>query len=338
MKKYILIVVFLATLIQTNLLAQQDIHSSYWDKSPTLFNPAAPILGYGKFSVFTGMRMQWLNVGSQAMRTNTALFQAKIGEGMDDGFFTIGTHFNNDQTGNGSIKTTGIAIPISYTVKLDRYRLLSLGVSPGMMNRTRNGNGTWGNQWVGTAFDQTLNSYENFAATSNFRFDLSAGLFYQQELQNRNRFYVGASVDHLIPYTNELLVDSKDELNYKYLLQSNLLLNSKNRFFSYQPGFYGSWQGGNYNFIGGVDIIYHAKERSRSLNFVEGIDFNFGIFYRYMDAIIGRFSYRNKGFEAGLSYDMTLSRFTRADKSVGAVELFLKFNFTKNNHSYDFRL
>ena len=106
---------------------------------------------------------------------------------------------------------------------------------------------------------------------------------------------------------------------------------------SYSPQLIASYQGGNYNIVGGMNFIYHIKERSRRLIYEDGIDFSLGVFYRYMDALIVQAAYRNEGFEVGLSYDANLSGLTRATKSFGAVELFLRFNLGEDASIYSFR-
>lgn len=332
---YVLIFGLLLTL---KSLGQQDDHASYWYKSPTLVNTGAPIIGYGKFSAFTAMRMQWFAVNGSPMRTNTFSFLAKIGEQIRDGYFTAGVNFHNDQTGNGSILTNSVSVPVNYTIRMRNDRFLSLGLSPGVMMRVISNRGTWGNQWTGTSFDQGIANGEGFTQMKSTFFDMNTGLFYQQFSGSGNLFLLGASVNHVIqPKYTPGSTFRTDEVKKQYGLQMSYLAHGKTRLFSYRPAMMASYQGGNYNILGGVEIIYHAKERSRSLIYEEGIDFNFGVFYRYLDALIGQFSYRNGGFEAGLSYDMTLSRLTRATKSVGALEVFLRFNFAKNNHSFDFR-
>lgn len=331
-------VLIFGILFSLKSLAQQDDHASYWYKSPTLVNTGAPIVGFGKFSAFTAMRMQWFTLNGSPMRSNTVSFLAKIGEQMRDGYFTTGINAHNDQTGNGSIQTTNLYVPINYTLRMKYDRFLSLGIAPGLMMRNVSNRGTWGNQWTGTNFDEAIANGEGFSQMKSMFFDMNTGIFYQQYSRQGNLLLLGASVNHVIqPKYTPSNTFRTDEVKQQFGIQMNYLMHGRTRLFSYRPGFYASYQAGNYNVLGGLEIIYHAKERSRSLIYEEGVDFNFGVYYRYLDALITQFSYRNAGFEVGLSYDMTLSRLTRATKSLGAVELFLRYNFAKNNHSFDFR-
>lgn len=333
MKKIILLAGLLAF---NNAFSQQDIHSSFWYKNSIQFNPATPFMGNGFVSVNTRMRMQWLTINGLGMRTNTASILAKINPRNSNGYFSTGINFFNDQTGNKTINTTSFAVPINYNLQFDRNTSLSIGLAPSLGIRSLSISGTWDQQWAGTSFNTELDSGEKRNLGSTTYFDLGAGFFYQKYFGEMNYFSGGVSVDHLLrpDYTTSLY--SSDNMNTRYLIHGGVQI-SANRVMSYAPQIMASYQAGNYNAIGGVNFIYHIKERSRRLIYEEGIDFTLGAFYRYMDALILQSSYRNEGFEVGFSYDVNISGLTRYTKSFGAVELFLRMNLGSDSQSYSFR-
>lgn len=330
------IVLLSSLLLSQTLFAQQDIHSSFWYKNTVQFNPATPYMGKGFVSLNTRMRMQWLTINGLGMRTNTASVLTKISPQGANGYFTTGVNFYNDQTGNKTINTTSFSIPLNYNMQMDRSTSFSIGFAPTLGSRFVDLSGTWDQQWSGTSFNESLDPGENRTQGSSMYFDIGSGMFYQKYFGEFNYFTLGASVDHLMrpDYVSNLY--STDNMNVRYMLHGGFQI-SANRVFSYSPQFMASFQAGNYNVIGGVNFIYHLKERSRRLIYEDGIDFTLGTFYRYMDALVLQSTYRNEGFEVGLSYDINISGLTRYTKTVGAVELFLRMNLGSDAQSYSFR-
>jgi type IX secretion system PorP/SprF family membrane protein len=302
-----------------------------------MVNAAAPVMGNGSMSFYSGMRMQWFTIDDASMRTNTAMFLAKLGEGSSNGFLSMGFNFYNDVTGDNAIKTNSFGIPVNFTLQVDRSLQVSIGISPKLTYRTIANSGTWDAQWNGKSFDDGISSGESLIISNGSYFDMQTGIFVKKVFSQKSRLMVGASLDHVAKPNSTSIGSFSDQLNRRYLLHSGLLIHGKSRLYSYQPSLYASFQGGHYNVLGGFECIYHAKEASRSLIFENGIDVSMAFMYRYMDALIFQLAYRTAGLEIGAGYEVNASKLTRATKSFGAGELFIRMNIGNNSHIYDFR-
>ncbi|PHR50055.1 MAG: hypothetical protein COA32_02670 [Fluviicola sp.] len=317
-------------------ISQQESHSSFWHESQVLINPAFTSESARNFKLFTDMRLQWLTVDGANMQTNNAYFSGRMLSGKN-GFFTLNALFSSDKTSR-KINTTSFSLPISYAIRTSRNSILSIGVAPKFFQRSTVNNGSWGNQWTGTSFDQSINSQESFLVNvGEYKLDFSSGLFFQTRFNRSNIFNLGLSLDHILRPTTHSLISSNENINMRLQLHSGAEFETRNRRLRVAPNAYMSFQGNHYFITGGSTFIYAIKEPSRSLIYEDGINMKFGIYYRYHDALLLQVAYQNEGFEIGFNYDSNISSLIPASSSVGAFQLYLSYSFGHLSRHYEFR-
>ena len=93
-------------------------------------------------------------------------------------------------------------------------------------------------------------------------------------------------------------------------------------------------QGENKEIIVGNTFKYYIKEDSKYTGIIQRTAVNFGVHYRYGDALIFAFSYdKRQQYSIGLSYDMNLSGVSRISGFSGGPEITFRYN-TANAYLY----
>ena len=319
----------LTLLLFTQVNAQQDFHSSLWYSSPSLLNPAATGTMDEDYTLFTNYRAQWLTALDLPFRTNQLSAEFKMGnETMNSGWFGSGVHFTNDATGDTKIMTNAVSIPINYVFEMQDDRLFSIGFKPGVINRSINTDfQTWDNQWNGISFDNTLLSNES-GARSYTRIDVGTGMYFKKMWRNRSKFDIGLAANHLnAPDAGYKTLITQTYRQYLFHTSANIAL--KNYRFMLSPQIIAFFQGPNRDIIIGSSIDFLLKEGSRRTTFRQQQTFGVGLNYRMNDALIVSMMLKMNGFQIGMSYDAALNVNRIPTKTVGAVELFLKYSWYK---------
>ncbi|MCU0328347.1 MAG: PorP/SprF family type IX secretion system membrane protein [Chitinophagales bacterium] len=175
MKKLFLIPLFLFGSV-LNILAQQDMAFSMYMFNPTFVNPAAA--GYQNRTVLSGLfRYQWAGIEG-APRSGYASIQGPFGSRNNMAYSAA---FKLDNIGN--FNNFGIDLSYAYRLRINEDEHLSLGLMGSLFflnhNRTN-----------ARVTDPDFTTAENVnKVLPNF----GAGIFF-----NTKRFFVGASVPHLL--------------------------------------------------------------------------------------------------------------------------------------------
>jgi type IX secretion system PorP/SprF family membrane protein len=324
------IVIVLSLLIVGQVSAQQDVHYSMWYSSPSLLNPAATATMDEDYTLFTNYRAQWLTALDMPFRTNSFSGEMKIGnEKLNSGWFGGGVHFTNDATGEAKIITNAVSIPINYVFEMTNDRLFSIGFKPGVINRSVNTSfQTWDNQWNGIAFDNSILANEASAGPYTV-FDIGAGAYFKKKWYNGSKFDVGLSANHLnAPDASfQTLIN---QTYRQYIIHTSASFKARKYRFMISPQIITMFQGPMRDIIVGSSIDFLLKEGSTRTTFRQSQTFGIGLNYRMNDALIASLMLKMNGFQIGLSYDAALNVNRQATRTAGAVELFLKYSFFKN--------
>lgn len=336
MKNYIFLIGVLFNVTQFSF-AQQDPHFSFWNVSPSLFNPATAGNSQGDLSIATNFRMQYLPIDGPAYRTNSVVIDSRIGKGsLSNGWFGTGITFYNDQSGDASLMTNMIKIPLSYTIEMNRENRIAIGASPGVLLQSFSGTQTWDNQWNGTDFNPSIPS-GSISAGSVVKFDIGAGLFYQYENSlSRNKIYLGFSGDHLLSQDISL-IGLNNPYYRKFTGHIGGQFEGGNGKYAFAPQAMFFMQGPNYSGTIGFQYISHMKQGSKRTDFVNGQDLTLGLHYRVNDGLIVQLGYLISGFDFGIAYDATISSLSRANKSFGGFEIYLRYQLNYSGSSHNFR-
>lgn len=311
------ILCFLLVLLTFGLRAQ-DIHFSQFNGS--LLNMTPGFTGFydGDYRVGAIYRSQWQSV---PVRYNTISLQGEKVISplkLQKDLIGVGVLFNSDRAGDARYGTTQAYLSGSYIIKSfqDTSIRLSLGLSAGWnqvgfdyskMN--------FDSQYDGEALNNGLGTNERFNYTVRNYFDLNFGFALQKKFENRSTFGFGFGFFHLTRPNYSFNGSGDSRLDYKFTntFTYNKILNARvdlvaEAMLSFQ---------GKYK-----EIIPHASLRyffDRSENkAVLG-----GLSLRAKDALIVRLGYSNKLMNAGIAYDINLSRFNAATNRRGGFEIFL---------------
>lgn len=309
--------------------AQEGKNFSMWYLNNLQHNPGA--VGACDFDMraFANFRYQYFTVTKKPFQTLSASFETKFLKAKKSkSHFGIGLSVINDMSGDGKYMVNDIKVPIAYHVYFNNNNSISLGLSPGVYQRSvQPGNLTWESQWTGYEFNRGI-SPEPIANQSGLNFDMGIGLFYKNQKSLSNKFYFGISARHVLQ--PKIGFNIGDNLARRYSFQFGLHHRFKLSNFGISPRVFAMKQGPNLNIIAGTNFDYYLREASSRTIFVTPKFFSFGVYYRYMDALIVNAQFSINGLSIALSYDANINSMLPTSKSVGALELAVSYDIILN--------
>lgn len=325
--KFILLTISLTTLLFAS--AQQGNNFSMWFKNNMQHNVAAVGTNDNDVKVFTNFRYQYFSVTEKPFQTISASVEAKVLRSYrKESYVGIGASFVNDMSGDGRYLVNNFKVPIAYHIYLNKVNSLSVGISPGIYQRTIGaGNFTWGSQWNGYEFDQSITPAEiRNASVSNF--DIGTGIFYKHQTSSSNKFYFGFSANHILQ--PELAFNIQDNLYVRYVGQFGMSHRFYQSDFGISPNALAVFQGPTSNIVVGTNFDYYLQDASLRTGFYTPNVFSFGIYHRFRDAIIANFQYSFNGMTIAVSYDSNINSMLPASSSVGGFEVGFMYDIIIN--------
>lgn len=327
MKKIITLITIIILTVSTR--AQQAYNSSVWMQSPALFNPGAMASGAEDYSFFTNCRLQYLAMDGMMMRTNTLSMGFKISDGAySKNNFGIGLNVVNDQSGDNKLMTNAITIPINYSIQMNDYNKVSLGVAPGVYLQSYDpSTQNWESDWNGNGFNGLIGDpifiNSNISRSSYGALNVNAGLHFQNTQRNKSKLYGGIALNHLsrqkINFTN-----TADKLYGQLVVNAGADLVTRRKDIRIQPQVMYFRNGPSNNFIMGVGCEHLLETGSTITNINKSKSFSYAAFYRWNDAVVATVNYKFKNFKIGLAFDANVSRLNSATSGIGAVEFYFK--------------
>lgn len=335
------IVFFIASLLTIQVSQAQDLHFSQTAQTPLLINPAAAGVFDGWERAIINHRNQWLGAGTQFMSTAVAvdanLWKSEIQN--DRPHLGVGLMFFNDVGGdskfghqNGSLTVSGI-LPMGRT-----GHIISAGIQGGIGQRKADiSNISFLNQWDGTQFDQNIVSGEANTLSSFTYLDASAGLYYvydggQNTFARDNDFklQIGFSGYHLNRPALRYISGSGDRLHTKWVGHVGVISDIAGSPWAIDGSALQFIQGGHYETLLGLMLRYRFQNGTKITGLNQNAFVGFGLYSRIKDGIIPSVMVDWKGFQFGMSYDVTLSALRKAYRG-GSLEFSL--SFTNLDHS-----
>lgn len=327
MKKIITLITIIILTVSAS--AQQAYNSSVWMQSPALFNPGAVASGAEDYSFFTNCRLQYLAMDGMMMRTNTLSMGFKISDGAySKNNFGIGLNVINDQSGDNKLMTNAITIPINYSIQMNDYNKVSLGVAPGVYLQSYDpSTQNWESDWNGNGFNGLIGDpifiNSTLSKSSYGALNVNAGLHFQNTQRNKSKLYGGIALNHLsrqkINFTN-----TADKLYGQLVVNAGADLVTRRKDIRIQPQVMYFRNGPSNNFIMGVGCEHLLETGSTITNINKSKSFSYAAFYRWNDAVVATVNYKFKNFKIGLAFDANVSRLNSATSGIGAVEFYFK--------------
>lgn len=296
----------------------QDIHFSQFDGSLLNISPAFTGFINGDYRVGGIYRSQWQSVpvkySTFSVNGEARLKPVKFEKDM----IGVGLMVNRDQAGDAAYGTTQVYLSGSYIFlcKPDSTFMISLGTNVGWAQVGFDfSKMTFDNQFDGYAYNRTLASGEQFAYTRSNFFDVNVGAAFQYLWKKQNRIIYGVGFQHLTNPKISYYGNDLSRLAYKFnnYVSYGRIMNEKLDLVA--DGLF-NVQGKYYELIPQVSLkCFFNRPENKSISF--------GVSYRTRDAVIARFGYTHKTLQAGMSYDINVSKFTAATNRRGGFEIFL---------------
>lgn len=336
---------FLASIIAFSSLFTvlgQDIHFAQSSQTPLFINPAAAGVFDGWERAIINHRNQWLGANTQFMTTAVAA-DINLGKAQlnDRAHFGLGVLFYNDIGGDSKFGNQTGAISLSGIIPMGRTgHILSAGIQGGFGSRKADlSNVTFMSQWDGatSTFNPLIYSGEQNALTSFTYLDASAGIFYvfdggQNSFARNNDFKlkIGVAGFHLNMPEMKYVSGSGDRLYRKYVGHAGFTKDFEGQPLAMEVNAVQFIQGGHYETLFGLLMKYRFENATKITGNSQDAFFGVGCYMRWGDAIIPTVNIDWRGFQFGMSYDVTISALRKAYRG-GSLEFSL--SYTNLDHS-----
>lgn len=326
MKRFFQIILFV--FFYSGFLNAQDIHFSQTNNTPILLNPAFTGNINGDTRTIVNYKEQWKSITvpyqTIAASFDMSLFRKKWKQ--DD--IGIGLSMYSDKAGDASMGTTKFDFSLSYTKDMESQSTLMFGLQTGYVQRSFDITKlTWDNQYNGSSFDPTLPSNEPFSFNNNFSyFDMGAGSSW---IYTPNRYFkstLGLSLFHITQPRLYYYETSDERLYPKLVVHGSINYAKRHSNMTYIPSLVYFKQGPLQELIFGSMFRYRLREASRFTGYYEEKAVNFGVWYRFSDAVIPYISYEFDGkYFIAVSYDTNVSKLIHVSHARGGFEISLMY-------------
>jgi type IX secretion system PorP/SprF family membrane protein len=329
MKKFIIISVWL---IAGTALHAQDINFSQFYELPLLRNPALAGIYKGDIRATSAFRYQWGSVTTPYKTTALGTEMKFSVNESSNNFLSLGVQITSDVAGDSKLSKRQLLPMFTYhkSMSAEKNSYLSLGVMGGAVQQSFDIAALkFGDQFVGGAYSPTNPTRQQFSGSSLMYWDAAVGLSFSSEIGEEAPYYLGVSYFHFTQPKVAFNDINDIRLNKKMVINAGIAIPSGeyDRIIAYGDYFI---QGGNNQIQGGLmykhHLIYEDAENPVSLSV--------GGFYRWNDAFIPvvKLDYYKVG--VGLTYDVNVSKLTKASHVRGGFELTLSYrNFLNIKNS-----
>jgi len=303
-------------------LQAQDIHFSQYNAAPLLLNPAMTGVNGCDYRFTANYRTQWTGIAN--FRTIAASYDMAYAKKKSKGNFGgIGLSIFSDKAGDSELSTNQANLNLSYTILLNNKgtQTITTGIYGGVGNRNVNLNKlTFDSQFGAGGFDPNIPSRENIQTNNIWYADAGAGLLWNLNVNKVTNFYAGVATWHFTQPNLSFFKDADEELFMKITVHGGSHFKVANNIYLL-PSFMYLHQGPHSQFNFGSLVRW-----SKSYSYRESTSFFFGGYYRWKDAAVIATRIDISGMSIGLSYDINISKLTRATRGNGGPEVSLIYS------------
>jgi type IX secretion system PorP/SprF family membrane protein len=334
-------------LVLGSQVRSQDIHFSQLQESPLHVNPANTGFFNGYFRAIGNYRNQWASMGNpyntMGLSVDGGLFRNK----KKSAFLGLGLTFFSDKAGAAKISNNQINLFVSGIVKVSSKAALSAGVYGGASFNNANYSAlTYGTQYNGVELDPNLPSQESVNFRRYTTNDIGAGVAYEYMTStvhnDRDDIFsvrFGAAVYHLNEPRLEFGTGYGYRMPQRFSYFATARIDVPNSKLTLAPHVVIFTQGpaSEYNF--GTFIKYRFKEGTKVTGEKVENSIGIGAYYRMNDALIPQILVDMGEYAIGISYDVNISNYKKASRTVGGFEISLRYNkladaLFKKKHEY----
>jgi len=298
-----------------------------------LVNPAYSGAFDGETRALLSLRNQNFQVPNSAFSGVYNTFGASIDHKIfqdltDQNTWSIGAMALSDYAGSGTLATTQVLVHSAYSLAMDRYSksFLSLGGQIGVINRRIFSKDLlFASQIREFEFDPRLPNLEPFINEgSEYAFMLNLGALYQQQIGDNVVSQIGFSLYNINNPKQFFFTNSKENIYARMNISGGLLFRLDD-YSQIYPSIVFMKQG---NFTSTNIGMSYQYDLTDDVGLIAGIRARLG------DAFIAIGGMKYKQFQATVSYDVTTSGLSKANGSIGALELNLNYILGKNKEVY----
>jgi type IX secretion system PorP/SprF family membrane protein len=325
-------------LINFFLVRGQDYQFSQFNKAPLLINPANAGMGkgYNRFNLIyqTQHPASGFVFQDYHFSADGPIFSHKMKA--SKGFIGLGFHAYQERSANSFTKLD-IGITLSTYVDLDDNNQLSFGFQTDFIQHTINTNNIqWASQYNGNigGYDPTINSGELFSNNSLINFNTGTGLLFKNKTKSQNlsgidvaSFQIGYAAFNLFRPTKISLLPN-DRYFVRHVFHGRSLFAVRELKYGIAPQFLIQKQGPHFDATLGADIKYYVKGDTKYTGFVRECNLGIGLFYRYNDAVITKFSIQFNDLNISLAYDLSVGELSKYNGTVGGFSIGIQLNDT----------
>ena len=310
-----LFTLFCLVIITGIKLNGQDFTFSQFQEMPLLRNPAIAGLFAGDIRIQSAYRSQWLSV-TTPYKTMAVSAETKIPAKYQDDFFTASLLVTNDVAGDSRLSRLQILPSINFLKSInDNNGYIALGFIGGLVQSQFDPTKlTFDDQFQNGSFNPLNPTSQTFSKTSITYFDASVGMSYSDRIGENTKFYLGGAYFHANKPKVSFL-DDKVLLKPRSVINAGLSIETSEYDNFYIFGDYIS-QAGNRQGLMGLMYSHIIGEYMEDDN----VSLSLGAFYRWGDAVIPAIKLNLYKVSLGISYDMNVSKLSRASQLRGGYE------------------
>jgi len=302
-----------------NLVKAQDIHFSQFNASPLTLNPALTGVNKCNYRFALNYKNQWGNVAPY--NTFAASYDMNINKKSKGNYGGIGASAFVDRAGDTKFTTANFKLTGSYSLMLssDGSQFITTGLEAGVIQNSFDySEMTFDSQFGPDGFNENAGTRETFESTKKIVADVGAGMLYNYT-QKQTNIYAGAAFTHLNQPNQSFRNDLDEKLHMKFTFHGGGQFPINDQFFI-QPRYMFLKQGPHMELNAG-SMFKFKKSRVPS----DKTAFYVGGWYRLKDAVILSARMDIGSFNVGVSYDINVSKLTRATNARGGPELSLTY-------------
>lgn len=318
MKKVHTIVLLLLFQCLVAFVRGQDPSFSQFFSSPLNVNPALTANMDGKWRFISNLRNQWVGPASP-YTTGTVSFDSRVLEKKlpDGNVFGAGGMLMYDKAMQGALKSTYASLNVSYNITLaEENATQRLGIGIGGIYGSKRVDFSkldFGEQFTGYGFDTNLPTAEVALADMKPYLSTSVGVVYTFTTDNSN-LDLGAAAFHLNKPKQSSLDDPNQNLAPRYVGHVNFDTYINEQVVVNANAIYQRQSTAEFISVGG-SVGYSLTGDP------EAVALNLGLWYWLKNAFTPYVGIKYQNLQFGLSYDVTISKLSRAAEKPKSFEL-----------------
>lgn len=298
----------------------QGLHFSQFYNAPLLVNPAnAALMPEDDYRIGVNYRTQWTSVPVPYKTTSFYADLQLLRNKLSTNWIGLGIANFNDKAGDGNLVLNKTQFSLAYHIVLNDFNMLSFGASGGFVQRNMDFNRlSFDTQWDGYSFNPLNSNGEKNGIIKTDYFDLCAGINYAYMPADNSYLKIGLGLSH-INRPVESFNNDNNQLGIRPNAQIEWVYQPTSRVILTPSLYFASQKSASELLAGFLTQTYLSGDNDTKSELI------LGCYYRLNESVIAVVGYQIAKLKFVVSYDVTMSALTPANRSMGAFELGLVY-------------